>query len=65
MPADLAPLAVSVKEAAELMGISENFLADLIAAGEFPVVRLGRRNLVRTASIDVFLAEHEEPKASA
>ncbi len=40
------PVNVSVGEAARALGVSPRFLRGLIAKGEFPMVRLGRRTLV-------------------
>ena len=39
-------LVYSVGEAAELLGISRAFAYELVARGELPVIRLGRRRLV-------------------
>ena len=39
-------LVYSVSEAAELLGISRAFAYELVARGELPVIRLGRRRLV-------------------
>ena len=39
-------LVYSVGEAAELLGISRAFAYELLARGELPVIRLGRRRLV-------------------
>ena len=39
-------LVVSVGEAAELLGISRAFAYELVARGDLPVIRLGRRRLV-------------------
>jgi excisionase family DNA binding protein len=50
-----APRAVSIREAAALLGISRSFLYELLAAGELPSVRIGRRRLIRPADIDDFL----------
>lgn len=40
------PLAVSVPEAARLLGISRGLAYELVARGELPSVRLGRRLVV-------------------
>jgi len=63
-PATLAPLGpgerlvVSVGEAAELLGISRAFAYELVARGELPVIRLGRRRLVpKVALLDCIAAE--------
>ena len=39
-------LVYSVSEAAVLLGISRAFAYELVARGELPVIRLGRRRLV-------------------
>jgi excisionase family DNA binding protein len=39
-------LVLTVGEAAELLGISRAFAYELVARGELPVIRLGRRRLV-------------------
>lgn len=39
-------LVYTVAEAGELLGISRAFAYELVARGELPVIRLGRRRLV-------------------
>lgn len=39
-------LVYSVSEAAELLGVSRAFAYELVARGELPVIRLGRRRLI-------------------
>lgn len=39
-------LVLTVAEAGELLGISRAFAYELVARGELPVIRLGRRRLV-------------------
>jgi excisionase family DNA binding protein len=47
VPIDHEPrLVVSVAEAAKLLGISRAFAYELVARGDLPVIRLGRRRLV-------------------
>jgi excisionase family DNA binding protein len=41
-----ARLVYSVAEAGELLGISRAFAYELVARGDLPVIRLGRRRLV-------------------
>jgi excisionase family DNA binding protein len=41
----------TVSEAAELLGISRAFAYELVARGELPVIRLGRRRLVPKAAL--------------
>jgi excisionase family DNA binding protein len=44
--ADSDRLVLTVTEAGELLGISRAFAYELVARGELPVIRLGRRRLV-------------------
>jgi excisionase family DNA binding protein len=44
-------LVFTVGEAAELLGISRAFAYELVARGELPVVRLGRRIVVPKAAL--------------
>ena len=44
-------LTYSVPEAASLLGVSARHLYDLVSAGEFRAVRLGRRILVPRAAL--------------
>ena len=46
MPDHRPRLTVTVREAAELVGISRTLAYELIARGELPHLRLGRRILV-------------------
>ena len=56
IPGPVAPatgdrLVYTVTEAGELLGISRAFAYELVARGELPVVRLGRRRLVPKAAL--------------
>jgi excisionase family DNA binding protein len=42
---------LSVAEAGELLGLSRAFAYDLVARGELPVVRFGRRIVVPKAAL--------------
>jgi len=44
-------LVFSVAEAGELLGISRAFAYDLVARGDLPVIRLGRRIVVPKAAL--------------
>jgi excisionase family DNA binding protein len=44
-------LVLTVSEAGELLGISRAFAYELVARGELPVIRLGRRRLVPKAAL--------------
>lgn len=51
--------AVSVAVAAELVGLSETKVRQLIHAGEFPARRVGKRFIVPVAALDRWLMEGE------
>jgi excisionase family DNA binding protein len=54
------PLVYTVAEAGELLGISRAFAYELVARGELPVIRLGRRRLVPKVALLAML----EPERS-
>jgi excisionase family DNA binding protein len=51
-PAGTERLVYSVAEAGALLGISRAFAYELVARGELPVIRLGRRRLVPKAALN-------------
>ena len=53
-------LVYTVAEAGELLGISRAFAYELVARGELPVIRLGRRRLVPKVALLAIL----EPERS-
>lgn len=48
-------LAVSVDEAARLLGVSRDLVYDLVRRGELPAVRLGRRIVIPYRSLERLL----------
>lgn len=48
-------LAVSVEEAARLLGISRDLAYDLVSRGELQAVRLGRRIVIPRLSLELLL----------
>jgi len=50
-------LTMSVSEAADWLGISRAFAYELVARGELPSIRLGRRVLVPTKRLYAFVLE--------
>ncbi len=48
-------LTLDVKDAASAVGVSERKLRELIARGEFPVVRVGTRVLVVRTHLETWL----------
>jgi excisionase family DNA binding protein len=57
-------LVYTVAEAGEMLGISGAFAYELVARGELPVIRLGRRRLVPEAGLLALVAQ-SEPKATS
>jgi excisionase family DNA binding protein len=55
----IEPLAVSVEEAAQLLGIGRSLAYEAARRGELRTVRLGRRLLVPVAAIEHLLTETE------
>ena len=53
------PLALTVPQAARACGVGERLLWRFIANHEIPVVRLGRRVVVRREALDQFLRDRE------
>jgi excisionase family DNA binding protein len=60
-------LVYTVAEAGELLGISRAFAYELVARGELPVIRLGRRRLVPKVALLAILEpdRRNEPTADA
>jgi excisionase family DNA binding protein len=50
-------LALSVDEAAELLGISRGLAYELVRCGELPALRLGRRLVVPLAALEAMVAQ--------
>lgn len=58
-------LAVSVDEVARLMGISRDLAYDLVARGELPSLRLGRRIVIPRVQLELVLRGEESAAASS
>ncbi|TAK84204.1 MAG: DNA-binding protein [Betaproteobacteria bacterium] len=56
----VAPLAIGVPAAARAVGVGQGKVWALIAGRELPVIRFGRRTLVRVAALDEWLRRREE-----
>ena len=50
-------LTVTVDEAARLLGVSRGLAYELVARGELPALRLGRRRVVPRMAIDALIAD--------
>jgi excisionase family DNA binding protein len=51
------PLLVSVREAAEMLGVSIRTAAKLVDSGELRSLKIGRRRLVPVAAVHELIAE--------
>ena len=52
-------LVYSVAEAGALLGISRAFAYELVAHGELPVIRLGRRRLIPKAALSALIGTEQ------
>ena len=57
-------LVFTVAEAGELLGISRAFAYELVARGELPVIRLGRRRLVPKVALLALVEASGSPLAA-
>jgi excisionase family DNA binding protein len=48
-------LFVTVREAAELLGVSDDLVYDLVASGELPSARFGRRVMVPRRALELIV----------
>lgn len=58
-PTPLAPL-LSIKDLANLLGVSESMIRKMVAQGKLPYIRMGSKTGFRVASIEAWLAENEQ-----
>jgi len=56
-------LVFTVAEAGELLGISRAFAYELVARGELPVIRLGRRRLIPKVALLALVGADDFPLA--
>jgi excisionase family DNA binding protein len=57
------PLTLSVTETANRLGISRAFAYELVARGELPCLRFGRRVVVPRRALERLVEEVEHPHA--
>ena len=58
-------LAVTVPEAAEMIGCSTSMVRKLIAQGDISKAKVGRRTVIRVAELERFLTDSETANAPA
>jgi excisionase family DNA binding protein len=54
-----SPMLVSVQRAAGLLGVHPRTIHRLVADGELPFVKIGRRTLLSTVRLEQWVAERE------
>ena len=59
----MEPIATSVKEAAKALSLGRTSIYALINEGRLETVKLGRRTLIKIASIRALLSDGDEPRA--
>jgi excisionase family DNA binding protein len=52
-------IALTVEEAAESLGVSQDFFKEYIAP-ELQIVRLGRRKLIGVKALEIWVEDHAE-----
>lgn len=55
-------LTLSIDEVAEILGISRGLVYGLVARGELPSIRFGRRILVPTRAVDELVNAYARPE---
>ena len=55
------PLAYTIPEAARQLGCSDTHIRTLVRTGVIPRVKVGGRVVIRRATLESWLAEHEGP----
>jgi excisionase family DNA binding protein len=56
---------LSLDQAAERLSITPRYLQMIVAHGDLPTVRIGRRRLVRVADLDAFVKARMTTRADA
>jgi excisionase family DNA binding protein len=60
--AGLAPLLVTVEQAAELLNVGRTTMYGLVAGGTIPTVRIGKCRRVAVDALDAYVAELRKKK---
>lgn len=56
-PTDREDLVLSIRDAAKVLGVSDDLVYELVARGEIPCLRLGRRRLIPRRAVELMI-EH-------
>jgi len=55
-------MAISIAEAAEIMGLSRPTVYQLIKRSDFPVFKIGKRTLISRSGLEAWIAAQAEAK---
>jgi excisionase family DNA binding protein len=56
-PNDREDLVLSIRDVAKVLGVSDDLVYELVARGEIPCLRLGRRRLIPRRAVELMI-EH-------
>ncbi len=65
MQTDIESALIGISHLAERLGLSRRTVHRILARGELPSIRIGRRRLVRLSELRRWLAGYEEPTPGA
>ena len=65
MQAELESALIGITQLAERLGLSRRTIHRVLARGELPSIRIGRRRLVRLSELRRWLSGYEEPTPGA
>lgn len=65
LPDDDTPyLAHSIRRACRISGLGKSFLYEILARGELPSIKIGKRRLIADADLRAFLVAHRVTRKS-
>jgi excisionase family DNA binding protein len=65
MRSEIVGACIGINHLAERLGLSRRTVHRILARGELPSIRIGRRRLVRLSDLRRWLASYEEPTPGA
>ena len=55
----VAKMGMTIEEAAEVSGIGRNTMRQLVEWGKLPVLKVGRKTIIRTDTLEQFMAANQ------
>ena len=52
-------MGITIKEAAEISGIGRNTMRKLVEWGKLPVLKIGRKTIIRSDTLEQFMAANQ------